>query len=84
MTGSVMLPGLTIKKSPSGRFLYSSIFRNRYGKEGRTPDEHDAYAVARWFSESAARGILGRYLDPPLTEHERAVAAREGWILGVA
>jgi len=41
-------------------------------------------SVARWLSESAARGILDRYFDPPLTVHERAVAAREGWILGVA
>lgn len=63
--------------------VYPSIFRNRYGKEGRTSDEHDAYAVARWLSESAARGALDRYFSPPLTIGERRFADLEGWILGV-
>lgn len=65
--------------------VYPSIFRNRYqGKNGLTPDERDAYAVARWMEESARRGILARYLDPPLTAEERRIAALEGWILGIA
>lgn len=63
--------------------VYPSIFRNRYDKDGRTADEQDAYVVARWLVESAARGILDRYFEPPLTLPERAVAAREGWILGI-
>lgn len=64
--------------------VYPSVFRNRYPREKRSADEHDAYVVARWLTESAARGVLGRYFDPPLTVHERALAAREGWILGIA
>jgi hypothetical protein len=64
--------------------VYPSIFRNRYPRENRSVDEQDAYAVARWLSESSARGILGRYFDPPLTLLEREIAAKEGWILGVA
>jgi hypothetical protein len=64
--------------------IYPSIFRNRYPKNGRTPDERDAHAVARWLEESARRGILGRYFDPPLTPAERRIAALEGWILGIA
>ncbi len=63
--------------------VYPSIFRNRYEKQGRTADAHDAYAVARWLAESAARGSLERYFNPPLTIEERRVAEREGWILGV-
>jgi hypothetical protein len=63
--------------------VYPSIFRNRYPKERRTPDEQDAYATARWISESAARGALDRYFSPPLTLDERQVAELEGWILGV-
>jgi hypothetical protein len=63
--------------------VYPSIFRNRYPKNGRTPDERDAYSVARWLEESARRGILARYFDPPLTLPERRVAALEGWILGI-
>jgi hypothetical protein len=63
--------------------VYPSIFRNRYPREGRSPDEQDAYAVCRWLSECAARGTLPRYFDPPLTLSEREMAAREGWILGI-
>ena len=63
--------------------VYPSIFRNRYPREGRTADEQDAYAVARWLAETAARGALARYFEPPLTLPERIVADREGWILGV-
>jgi hypothetical protein len=63
--------------------VYPSIFRNRYDKQGRTADEHDAYAVARWLAETAARGSLKRYFNPPLTLEERRVAEREGWIMGV-
>ena len=63
--------------------VYPSILRKRYAAENRTPDEHDAYSVARWLAESAARGILEHYFNPPLTLQERAVAGKEGWILGV-
>jgi len=63
--------------------VYPSIVRNRYPNEKRTGDEQDAYAVARWLAESAARGVLARYFDPPPTVHERALATREGWILGI-
>ncbi len=63
--------------------VYPSILRKRYAAENRTPDEHDAYSVARWLAESEARGILEHYLNPPLTLQERAVAGKEGWILGV-
>jgi len=64
--------------------VYPSIFRNRYPREGRLPDEHDAYAVARWLRETCERGSLERYLDPPLTADERQTADLEGWILGIA
>ncbi len=64
--------------------VYPSIFRNRYdANSSRTPDERDAYSVARWLEESSRRGILDRYFDPPLTLTERQTAALEGWILGI-
>ncbi|MGQ9860620.1 MAG: hypothetical protein ACUVSD_01240 [Thiobacillaceae bacterium] len=65
--------------------VYPSILRNRYqDNNGQTPDERDAYAVARWLEESVRHGILARYLDPPLTAAERRIATLEGWILGIA
>lgn len=61
----------------------SPMLRERYPRADRTADEQDAYAAARWLAETAGRGVLERYLNPPLTHAERQVAALEGWILGV-
>ncbi len=63
---------------------YPSIFRHRYPKQDRSPDEQDAYSVARWLRETCERGFLGRYFVPPLTDSEREIAMLEGWILGIA
>ena len=60
--------------------IYPSIFRKQYPKEDRKPDQHDAYCVAQWINESDERGFLNRYFAPPLTDNERKVADREGWI----
>ena len=48
-----------------------------------TADEQDAYAVARWMVQMNQRRVLGSYFTPPLSEEERALAVREGWIFGV-
>lgn len=63
--------------------VYPSIFRNRYPREDRSCDQQDAYAVARWLSETVDRGFLDRYFAPPLTDQEQATANLEGWILGI-
>lgn len=63
--------------------VYPSIFRNRYPREDRTVGQQDAYAVARWLGETCERGLMDRYLDPPLTDAEREDAMLEGWILGI-
>ena len=42
-----------------------------------------AYATARWMADMASLGVLAGYFAPPLAPAERAVAALEGWILGV-
>lgn len=63
--------------------VYPAILSKRYEKQGRTSDEHDAYATARWMSDMAERDVLQDYFSPPLTAGDRAVAQLEGWILGV-
>ena len=63
--------------------VYPSIFRGRYPRGGRTGDEQDAYATARWMADMTGRGALATYFSPPLSEAERALAELEGWILGV-
>jgi hypothetical protein len=64
--------------------VYPALFKRRFPADGRGSHQQDAFAVARWLAEAEAVGRLGRYLEPPLTDAERAVAAREGWILGLA
>lgn len=63
--------------------VYPSIFRNRYKREDRIGDEHDAYSISRWLSERDRKQKLQHYLKPPLTNSEKSVALREGWILGI-
>lgn len=74
-------------KIPEGKTViaevYPSIFRNRYPREDRTPDQQDAYAVARWLADMDEHGTLDRYFDPPLSDKERKVCNLEGWILGI-
>jgi hypothetical protein len=71
---------------PAGRSAvaegYPSLVNGLFPREGRTPDQHDAYSLAAWFSLTDRSGALGEYLDPKLTNDERAVARVEGWILG--
>jgi hypothetical protein len=64
--------------------VYPAQFKRRYAVDGRNDHQQDAYAVARWLAETDARGLLPRYLAPPLTAAETRTAEREGWILGVA
>ena len=63
--------------------IYPSIFRRRYPRQDRTADQQDAFSVCRWLTETDTRGLLDHYFHPPLTEAEKHIAEREGWILGV-
>jgi hypothetical protein len=63
--------------------VYPAIFKNRYPREERNADQQDAFLVARWLSESSARGILKQCFQPALTESETGAANLEGWILGI-
>lgn len=62
---------------------YPTCFRHRYPSEARTADQHDAYSISRWLSDTAQRDSWERYFNPPLTDAERHQGAVEGWILGV-
>jgi hypothetical protein len=64
--------------------IFPPMLRRRYPTEGRTVDQQDAYAVARWLKEVGWGRVLSDvYLDPPMTGRNREIAEREGWILGV-
>jgi len=71
---------------PLGRAVIAEVYPALFWKRYPTvlkDHQRDAYSVARWLKETCERGILERYLHPPLTEEERKVAELEGWILGV-
>ena len=72
---------------PSGKSavveVYPSLWKHAFPADDRTPDQHDAFAVASWLSEADRSGQLERFLQPNLTLPERMVAGVEGWILGV-
>lgn len=62
---------------------YPALWKNAYAPEGRTPDQHDAYAVATWLRQADRDGRLLAALKPDLLTSQRAAAQVEGWILGV-
>lgn len=73
---------------PGGRSVvaeaYPSLCSSLYQRADRTPDQHDAYSLARWFEELDGQGKLGALFQPDLDPEEKRRAAWEGWILGVA
>lgn len=62
---------------------YPSLYKHGITPQGRTPDQHDAYAIAAWMQQADCDGQLARFLRPNLTPQERGIAEVEGWILGV-
>lgn len=72
---------------PTGRSaiaeVYPALWKRDYPSQGRTPDQHDAYAVASWLRQADRDDRLRAALNPDLTEEERRAAGVEGWILGV-
>lgn len=63
---------------------YPALYKLGYATEDRTPDQHDAYAIASWLCDADASGDLHRFLSPELSVEEREMAKVEGWILGVS
>ncbi len=63
--------------------VYPSIFRNRYNREERSSDEHDAYSISKWLSDRDRKHKLQKYFETHLPKSEKKVAQREGWILGI-
>jgi hypothetical protein len=63
--------------------VYPALWSRRSAREQRTPDQHDAYAVAAWLRQVDLEGSLAGWLAPRMSRAERAQARVEGWILGV-
>lgn len=63
--------------------VYPTLWRQRFSREDRNQDQHDAYSVARWLRHADLDGSISTFLSPSLTPAERTLAQVEGWILGV-
>lgn len=64
--------------------VYPSMWSASFPADGRTADQHDAWTVAAWLREADRAGRLPTCFAPAISETERATAAVEGWILGLA
>lgn len=64
--------------------VYPSLWNRGFAREFRTEDQHDAFSIVEWLGRSDRAGQLAPVFRPDLSDAERAVAAVEGWILGVA
>lgn len=64
--------------------VYPSMWSASFPADGRTADQHDAWTVAAWLREADRAGRLPTCFAPAMSETERATAAVEGWILGLA
>jgi hypothetical protein len=64
--------------------VYPALWSKAFPTEGRTRDQHDAFAVAEWLRQSDMNGTLARQFSPALESADRKIAEVEGWILGVA
>ncbi|MDD2468722.1 MAG: hypothetical protein PHI97_32515 [Desulfobulbus sp.] len=63
--------------------VYPSLWSKGYPREGRTPDQHDAYVATAWLRQADQEGNLIKFIKPSLLPGEDHVAQIEGWILGV-
>lgn len=63
--------------------VYPALWSRSFPTERRMPDQHDAYATAKWMQAADSDGSLETYFHPNIEPHERKKAEIEGWILGV-
>ncbi len=62
---------------------YPSLWREQWPRGDRSPDQHDAFAIAAWLQQADQSCQLDAYFMPSLSEADRRTAALEGWILGI-
>lgn len=63
--------------------VYPSLWSKSFPRNGRTPDQHDAYVTAAWLRQVDLNGSLGSFFNSDMLLGEYHVARVEGWILGV-
>ena len=63
--------------------VYPSLWSKSTPREGRTPDQHDAYVAAAWLRQVDTDGSIGKFLKPDMLPGDYPVVQVEGRILGV-
>jgi hypothetical protein len=63
--------------------IYPSLWSRGFAREGRSPDQHDAYSAAAWMRNADLNGSLQGFLVPSLKPEDLTLAQIEGWILGI-
>lgn len=63
--------------------VYPALWSRSFPTEGRTSDQQDAFAIAKWVQRADTGGSLEGFLTRELEPRERKAAETEGWILGV-
>jgi hypothetical protein len=63
--------------------VYPALWSRTFTTAGRTPDQRDAFAIAKWLQRADSDGSLEKFFCPEIEPHERKRAEIEGWILGV-
>ncbi|GAD55830.1 hypothetical protein [Limimaricola cinnabarinus] len=61
---------------------YPRLWSATYPRDARTPDQHDAYVIARWLQEADRSGDLSGAFAAPEPEPVAMTGQVEGWILG--
>jgi hypothetical protein len=64
--------------------IYPARWSAGWPRDGRTPDQQDAFATAAALAAADFSGELEDWLEPRLPPEEKAAARLEGWILGVS
>jgi hypothetical protein len=62
---------------------YPSLWNRAWPRNGRTPDQHDAWTLAQVLAQADAEGRLDTWFEPELLPEQRVQAQVEGWILGL-
>jgi len=61
--------------------VYPALWSRTFPSGGRTLDQQDAFAIAKWLQRADSDGGLEKFFCPELEPREREKAKIEGWIL---
>lgn len=64
--------------------VWPALWSGDYPRQGRGPDQHDAFSVAARLRDADLAGRLSELFSPPAGPADRRTGSIEGWIPGVS